>query len=368
MSHTTHASLRRFALLTLSLACAWTMPAQAQDGDADPNEDAAPMEPGLAKDAAIRVMALTSEMGIDPGQIQSIHLTTDKSSAAGKPRLGVLLGVDDQAGVRIAGITPGSGADKAGLKSGDRLLRIRGQAITGGSGEQRVANARDALTGLDQGKPVKITYQRDGKSHDIEVIPAATQAVVIARTISRNGAGAASTTVFDSQELARLKDLGPQLRGEVLRVAKGTSCAGGDCATPLLADIMRWNGLNLASLNPQLGRYFGTEQGALVLSQGALPNLEAGDVIQQVEGKAVASPIEVMRAMSAKKPGDQARMTVLRDRSQRQLQVTVPERMQLMDFISAPPAPPALPKPLVPATPAVKPPAAPATPATAAFL
>lgn len=90
---------------------------------------------------------------------------------AGTPRLGVLLGVDEQSGVRIVGVTPGGGADKAGLKAGDRLLRIRGQAIAGGTGEARVASAREALARLEAGSPVPLTYQRDGRQHEVAVAP-----------------------------------------------------------------------------------------------------------------------------------------------------------------------------------------------------
>ena len=41
-----------------------------------------------------------------------------------RPRLGVLLSGDNADGVRITGVTPDSGAARAGLKAGDRLLRV----------------------------------------------------------------------------------------------------------------------------------------------------------------------------------------------------------------------------------------------------
>ena len=48
-----------------------------------------------------------------------------------KPVLGVLLAPDPQAGVRIAGVTPDGAAADAGLKSGDQLVSVDGNAITG---------------------------------------------------------------------------------------------------------------------------------------------------------------------------------------------------------------------------------------------
>ncbi|GAB3515320.1 PDZ domain-containing protein [Pseudoxanthomonas daejeonensis] len=355
MSHANPLPLPRNAILALSLACGLALPAHAQD-KADQQKQLEQARTDL-QSAARRVAELSAQTGVDANRIESIHIDS-RLGENGKPRLGVLLGIDEQAGVRIAGVTPGGGADKAGLKTGDRLLRIRGKAIHGASGEARVADARAALAVLEQGKPVRVSYQRDGKQHDADVTPAATQSLVFARTISRDGGDDPVTTVIDSADLARLKDLGPQLRGEVIRLSRPGSCLGDGCTAPLLAEALRWDGLNLLALEPQLGRYFGTERGVLVLSQGALPGLQAGDVIHKIEGKAVASPREAMQAMTARKPGEQAKVTVMRDRSVREVQITVPERIRSLDFIPVPPERPAPPVPAVRAPPLPTPQAA----------
>src|SRR3546814_16524037 len=76
----------------------------------------------------------------------------------------------------------------------------------------------------------------------------------------------------------------------------------------------RWNGLNLATVDKQLGRYFGTDHGVLVLSSGDLAGLQAGDVIQRIDGKAVASPREAMAAMGDKPGGTTGSIGYLRER------------------------------------------------------
>ncbi|HET6395528.1 MAG TPA: PDZ domain-containing protein, partial [Pseudoxanthomonas sp.] len=299
----------RLAPLALAFAAALALPAQAADDDAS-RRKALDQARAELQAAARRVAELSRELGAREAAAFA------PPAADARPRLGVLLGSDDQAGVRIVGVTPGSGADKAGLKAGDRLLRVRGQAIAGGTAAQRVASAREALARLEPGKPVRLGYQRDGRQHEVEVTPATVRPLVFARTLGGDGRLAA---VLDAQDLAPLKDLGelgPQIRSEVLRLGR-PDCGRDGCAAPLLSEALRWDGLNLAALDAQLGRYFGTDRGVLVLSQGTLPGLQAGDVIQKIEGRPVASPRDALRAMRAKKAGEQARVTVLRDRAAR---------------------------------------------------
>ena len=79
-----------------------------------------------------------------------------------KPVIGVVLTADEQAGVRIAGVTPDSAAAKAGLRSGDRLVSVDGSSILGSDGELRVANARKLLSRIDgrQAGPPRLRTRR----------------------------------------------------------------------------------------------------------------------------------------------------------------------------------------------------------------
>jgi hypothetical protein len=66
-------------------------------------------------------------------------------------------------GVRITGTTPGSPAEKAGLKEGDILLKL-GEATIGSMRE-----FSDALKALAPGAKATLTYLRDGQSKTAEV-------------------------------------------------------------------------------------------------------------------------------------------------------------------------------------------------------
>src|SRR5690606_24704921 len=105
-----------------------------------------------------------------------------------------------------------------------------------------------------------------------------------------------------------------------------------------------------------------TDKGVLVLSTGELEGLQAGDVIQRVDGKAVASPREVMSRLRGKGDGDKVAIDYLRERKAGQAQVAAPNLA--WPAPPAPPAPPSAPKP--PAQPPA--PAAPPAPPRVAFV
>src|SRR3546814_949207 len=80
----------------------------------------------------------------------------------------------------------------------------------------------------------------------------------------------------DSFDVASAPGVPPKVHHEVIRIGPGVACKGKDCDMPTLMSAFRWNGLNLATVDKQLGRYFGTDHGVLVLSNGHRAGLQAG--------------------------------------------------------------------------------------------
>jgi hypothetical protein len=152
----------------------------------------------------------------------------------------------------------------------------------------------------------------------------------------------------------------PQIRREIIREDLCDDAA--DCRMPLLAEAFRWNGLNLASVDRNLGRYFGADHGVLVLSiPEGMGGLQPGDVLQKVDGKVVNTPREVMAAAHARAPGSAVPVEYLRDRKMLSTKVTLPERAVLR-LPPPPPAPPAAPAPPAPPHALTAPPATPDVP------
>ncbi|WP_372018573.1 PDZ domain-containing protein [Pseudoxanthomonas sp. 10H] len=299
-----------------------------------------------------------------PGMPPRIHTEVVRVGPRdARPVVGVLLGESAGHGVRIVGVTPQGAAAGAGVRSGDLLLSVDGAAISGKDGAGRVASARHLLRDLDPQRQVVLGLSRGGAPLSVTVTPR------VAATVSVVDNLAILPDDIRQIVLRSTRDIDPKVvlpddigrRVEVIRRGAGP-CEGDACRRSLWSEALRWNNLSLIALEPRLGRYFGTDRGVLVLAQGALPGLEAGDVIQKIEGTPVASPRDAMQAMNARQPGQQARFTVLRDRVVREVDVAVPAAMPArLEFVPAPPVPPAAP------VPAPRPPSPPPAPATAAL-
>ena len=277
-----------------------------------------------------------------------------------KPVIGVVLAADEQAGVRIAAVTPGSAAAGAGLRSGDRITSIDGKRVDAGVGDARVQQARELLAALDTKTTVQLGYERDGKPATLSLVPKVDDRVMVLQGLDtprfdgdvkvfvgddgdvreiiadRIRINSGAPRAHGSQGHARAKTadesrsdllmVAPDVRTEIIRL--GSDCKGDDCKLPALAEAFRWNGLNLATVDAQLGRYFGTSDGVLVLSTGKdLQGLQAGDVIRMIGGKPVANPRDAMDALRAQPAESKVAVDYLRDRKAASTQVSVPKAM-----------------------------------------
>jgi len=318
--------LKPFSMTLLALALAAPLPVFAQQGDAAKQKELDAARADLQR-AAKRVAELSRDVGTVGSPVEIDHLIVRR------PRLGVLLSGDDVAGVRITGVTPDSGAAKAGLKAGDRLVRVGGEAVDGRTGDARVVHARKLLADLKAETPVRVTYQRDGKTHEASVTP---MQVSPRAGFAGQGPGAVFIRTGDGSmpwiegvpmpmgEITNV--IAPEVQRELRQLGRLGDCKGEDCRLPALAEAFRWSNLNLATVDASLGRYFGTENGVLVLSVGEeLAGLQAGDVIRKVDGKPVATPRDVTQALRDKAVDAKVAVEYLRDRQTRTSTVTVPK-------------------------------------------
>jgi S1-C subfamily serine protease len=271
---------------------------------------------------------------------------------------------DKPRGLRVDAVTPGGPAEKAGLKHGDVIVSIDGKPLAQG-GDGAVSWPLHELK-VDQ--QIKLGLVRDGKNSEISVKAERREPYNFAFAFGDN----------DMKELGKLGNLDAMVAGKIgsedyqrrveVQVERAMERAklaekAGERAQHAMEHFnfsMPWWGLNLASLNADLGGYFGTDHGVLVLStDDSLKQLKSGDVLLDVDGSKVERPEDAFRLLRERAPGSDVKVQVMRQHKPLTLSMKTPEFKGI--FVPAPPAPPVAPTPPLPPAPST-PRVAPAAP------
>ncbi|MDH3644785.1 MAG: PDZ domain-containing protein [Gammaproteobacteria bacterium] len=206
--------------------------------------------------------------------------------AAKRAMLGVLLNDSgDENGIVIEGVTPGGGAEQAGLQSGDRLVAIGGVRLD--TGEESPGHLLgDVLKAMSPGDITTVEYVRDDNLVVADVTTQSKHDFVMKKLALEfdDFAGDFSAELSEKfeglEELKALQDLG---KLEALREL-------GDLGELLTSVITVGGPLRLEDVDPDLGEYFGIDAGVLVLSPPAEDSeLKAGDILLEVDGDPVTS-------------------------------------------------------------------------------
>lgn len=224
----------------------------------------------------------------------------------GRGRLGIYVRSEanaetDAIGAYVTGVVEGGPADEAGIEEGDIITRLGGESLTGDSeGEDEARSVPgmrlvERARALEVGDTVEVGYVRDGETRTARVV-----AGEFSSPFTMLWADSLSNSPRIQGMLRRFREL-PEVRFR-----------GPETFAFRLGALLP--GLELASLNPELGEYFGAEDGVLVVSvpeDGEL-GLRAGDVIQSIDGRAVRSPSHAMRILRSYEPDEEVTFEVIR--------------------------------------------------------
>ena len=251
----------------------------------------------------------------------------------GGPR-GSMLGVNigggaaRDEGVEVVGVSPAGPAERAGLKAGDVLVAVDGQALKR-SGE-RTASMQlvEFMRGVEPGRAVTVEYLRDGKKHTATVNTAPAEPPIV--------------------RVIRERIAGPMGEGMPMGLPGFERMLGPDRA---------FRSLELVPVTPRLGAYFGTDQGLLVVrvAEGKGLPLEEGDVLQTIDGRTPDSPGHAFRILHSYQPGEKVKLGVLRQRKQLLLDATIPAADAASNGAPRPRQGPPPPPPAKPAAPGAGP-------------
>lgn len=318
------------------------------------------------------------ELSREAGEARHIHIRSFESR---RPMLGVVLGISETKGVALAAVTPEGPAARAGLRSGDVITAIDGVPLDAAPAAQRIGDAQRRIGSLEAGQAVELAYERDGTPGKVTL--EAENLSPFAFLGDLDTPGVRSLRSLENIDVDKIQAQIERSMGELGEIETRMHVIGPMLGESIRFDAWRWQGLRLAPLDEDLGRYFGTTDGVLVLkSDSDVLGLKSGDVIQRIGGVAVADPREAMRRLSEAEPGERVELGVLRDRRPSVIAFDAPNRPDLHRLFPVPPAPPAPPAPprseAPPAPPAPPvpprgdapppPPAPPAPPSTHAAL
>ena len=209
----------------------------------------------------------------------------------------------DSMGARVAGVTPGGPADRAGVETGDLIVRLNGTRLAAADDAMQSGPAERLLriaSRLEPGDTVRLDLRRGAQTLQLTFV---TEASDMDRIVER-------IRIPTMRDHAR--PVMPEGESR-MRVFAYNNDGPGD--------------LELVAVNPGLGDYFGTAEGLLVVDIGgdSTLGLRAGDVILQIGGRRPQSPSHALRILSTYEGGEEVRFDIMRQKRRATVNGRVPQ-------------------------------------------
>ena len=244
-----------------------------------------------------------------------------------RARLGVTVSLEardtDTRGAYIESVTPGGPAANAGLRSGDIVSKLDGQSVLDrtrkASPDESVPGLRliELAAKLEPDDTIKVEFYRGDALRTVDVI---TGDEPIEWTAEGN---VMRLSLPDGERVWQF----PGLRFEPrMEIAPDASLFGPRIQRlELSKEPGNWSvfmsrggisSLELAPLDDDLGSYFGTTDGILVVRAPAQQSLglKSGDVILSIDGRKPTSPSSAMRILRSYEPGEKVSFDVMRQK------------------------------------------------------
>lgn len=266
--------------------------------------------PGLAQEPVrgVEPAAEPFEMRLERGPDRVIQFVMNR-----RARLGLKVNLrarsSDSIGAYVDAVTPNGPAAQAGIQSGDIITKLDGKSVLAG-GRAEAPRERESLPGLrlielaaklEPNDTIPVELRRGKERKTVSVVTADEPDILL------RGDPNERSFAF------RLGPNGPSGRAMVMPLDEDFE--GTVSAAPTFLYRSPLAELELAPLNPDLGRYFGATEGILVINvpKDSELKLKAGDVVLSVDGRKPSSPAHLLRIMRSYERGESFKLDVLRN-------------------------------------------------------
>ncbi len=212
-------------------------------------------------------------------------------------------------GARVLEVSPGGPAADSGVRSGDIIVAVNGAVISGPHAAQQVV---ERIGELKPNTPVRLRVMRDGQTRQLELTVRPQLFVGFP----------ASQVAGPGQPMPPMPPMPPASPGPgaVVAVPAYPNMAYFQALTAETA------GMELTAVTPALGKYFGTDEGVLVIrapTDDAF-HLQDGDVILAIDGRKPLNGTHATRILSSYQPGERITLRIMRQRKPMSLTITLP--------------------------------------------
>ncbi|HEV7365418.1 MAG TPA: PDZ domain-containing protein [Gemmatimonadales bacterium] len=282
----------------------------------------APWNVALAQEPSEAPAGEPFELRLDRGPERVMQFVMNR-----RARLGLKVNLrarsTDSVGAYVDAVTPSGPAAKAGIQSGDLITKVDGKSVLTSRPSDAQAD-QQSLPGLrlielaarlQPNDTIAVEFRRGKERKTVSVVTADEPDIYF--QAAPGGPGGRSFAFRQMgpdgprpMAMPFEDDLEPHLGGPLFLYG-----------SPLAR-------LELAPLNPDLGRYFGATDGVLIVSapRDSALGLKGGDVVLAVDGRKPATPSHLLRILRSYDKGESFKIDVLRNHKRETLVAKLGEK------------------------------------------